>query len=170
MKDKIIIENELEKVIEQNDHYFVVNKKEIICILPYTIDKGLLTNIGVISKYNDDTEEETKTLIMGYLNKDDYTNIAGANRLIYDTIFLNITDAERWMYLGELSLSQFAKSSFKIYAVDVTDLEIKNNDSSKFELLELPKVTQSNDILFLSSYIRLFNFFYIKSLKHKKDE
>ena len=170
MQDKIIIENELEKVIEQNDHYFVVNKKEIICILPYTITNGLLTNIGVINKVNEETEEEIKTLIMGYLNKDDITNLSSANRILTDTIYLDIDDAERWMYLGELSMNQFSKSSFKIYAVDITNLEIKHNDISKFELLELPKVTQSNDILFLSSYIRLFNYFYIKSLNNKKNE
>jgi len=168
--EKIIIESELEKVIEQNEHYFVVNKREIICVLPYTIRNGLLDNIGVIQKINEETEEEIKTLITGYLTKDDYTNLSGANRLLKDIVFLEIQEAERWIYLGELSMNQFSKSSFKIYGVDITGLEATHKEISNFELVELTKVTQSNDILFLSSYIRLFNYFYIKSLKHYKDE
>lgn len=167
MQERLIDENDFEKVILQDDHYYVINNKELVAIIPYTIKDGILEQIGIINVVNEETEEEEQTLIMGYLKKDDVTNLDGANRILKDTIYLDITDAEKWIYLGELSMNQFSKSSFKIYGVDITNKEVKYTDLSKFELVELPKVTQSNDLLFLSSYLRLFNYFYVKSIKVK---
>lgn len=172
IQKKLIVEGDYEDVIEINDHFYLIDKKDKICVLPYTISaEGLLDKIGISQEWNYLEEEKIYTLINDYLSTDDSTDLVAANRILFEIIGTNIKEAVRWMFLGNLSNKMSSDSPVKIYAVDITDIPIKSQedveeeeDRKKFKMLDSSKVIQSNDTLFLAAYLRLFNYFYISSL------
>lgn len=172
VEKKLILEGEFEDVIELDDHYYLVDKKDRICVLPYTISvEGLLDKIGLVQDWNFLEEKNVLTLINDYLNTDDLSDLVSANRILFEIIGTNIKEAVRWMYLGTVFSNMTSDSPIKLYAVDITDIKIKSleeveeeENRKDFKMLDSSKVIQSDDILFLASYLRLFNYFYISSL------
>lgn len=167
---KIVLKGEFEDVIEFRNHYYIKSKKDRVCVIPYTILDGLLDKIGVIEIWNDEEKRSSLTLLTDYFSEDDETNLVGANRVFYNISGINISDASRWMYLGSLFNSLTSDSPIRVYAVDVSELEfeedvINEEIKEKFKLIESSKVIQTDDILFLGAFTRLFNFFYTNSLK-----
>jgi hypothetical protein len=167
---KVVLSNDYQEIIEWNDHYYIRSKKDRVCVLPYTINDGLLDMIGVVEIWNDEERETSLTLMTDYLNKDDETNLVGANRIFYSITGVNITDASRWMYLGSLFNSMTSDSPLKIYGVNVSDIEIEENvlnieTRKNFKFIDSARVTQTDDILFLGAFNRLFNFFYTNSIR-----
>lgn len=170
---KIVLENDFEEVIEDKGHYYLRSKIDQICVLPYTISQdGLLDKIGIIEVWNDLEKKNIQTLLRGYLNEDDGTNLVGANRLLYQISGSNITEASRWMFLGTVFNSLASDSPLRIYAVDVSGVEVKGEqyvmneeDRKRFRMMNSNQVAQSDDLLFLGAFTRLFNFFYTQSLK-----
>jgi len=175
-KRKAIASGKFEDVIEINDHFYLVSKKHQVTVLPYTIDsKGLLDKIGVIKDYNYVFEEYDYTLLNGYISQDDGTNLVAANRILYETLGINITNADDWMYLGGLYNNLTSDSAIDLYCVDITDKEIPNTEKTeeniqknKFKMIDSSNVITSDDTLLLASYLRLFNFFYVNSLNDNK--
>jgi hypothetical protein len=168
---KVVLEGEFEKIIEKDGHYLIESKKDRICVLPYTIsDNGLLDKIGVVKQWNTEEEKATYTLLYDYLNVDDETNLTGANRVLFQILGVNFDSAENWMFLGSLFNTTTSESPIKIYAVDITVLgidkiNISTTENKQFKLIDSSSVLQTDDVLFLASFSRLFNYFYIKSLK-----
>jgi len=172
---KIVKEGKFEDVIEIDEHLYLISKKHQVCVLPYTIDtKGLLDKIGVVKDYNFVYEEFDYTLIHGYISQDDGTDLVAANRILFNVIGTNVTNADNWMYLGSLYNAVTSDSAINLYAVDVTNIQIKeteeveeSQDKAKFNFLDSSKVIATDDTLFLSSFLRLFNYFYVQSLREK---
>lgn len=170
---KILLENEFEEVLEDNGHYYLRSKIDQICVLPYTISQdGLLDKIGIIENWNESEKKNIQTLLRGYLSEDDGTNLVGANRILYQISGTNISEASRWMFLGTVFNSLTSESPLRIYAVDVSGIEVKDEkyvmneeDRKKFRMMGSNQVAQSDDLLFLGAFTRLFNFFYSQSLK-----
>jgi hypothetical protein len=68
IEKKIVLEGDFENVIEIDKHYYLVNKKDRICVLPYTIStNGLLDKIGVIEDVNYIEKEKVLTLMNDYI-------------------------------------------------------------------------------------------------------
>jgi len=177
IEKKLILEGPFEDVIELNDHYYLVDKKDKLCVLPYTISSnGLLDKIGVVLDWNYLEEEKVLTLLNDYVSADDATDLVAANRVLFEIIGTNVEGADNWMYLGNLYSNMSSDSPIKIYAVDISDTEIKADEDveeeqerKKFKLLDSSKVIQTDDVLFLAAYLRLFNFFYVNSLDQNKE-
>lgn len=170
---KVVLEGKFEDVISIDDHYYLISKKRKVAVLPYTIDtRGLLDKVGVVKDYNYIFENYDYTLISGYINQDDGTNLVTANRVLYDVIGMNFTNADDWMYLGGLYNTLTSDSPIYLYCVDLTQQELKEteeieqttNNKLKFKMIDSSFVITSDDTLLLASYLRLFNFFYINSL------
>lgn len=177
IEKKTVLRGPFEDVIELNDHYYLVDKKDKICVLPYTIStNGLLDKIGVIQDWNYLEEERVLVLLNDYINEDDKTDLVAANRILFELIGTNVFEADLWMYLGSLYNNMSSDSPIKIYAVDISNVEIKADEDveekeerRKFKLLDSNKVIQTDDILFLAAFLRLFNFFYVNSLDQNKE-
>jgi len=178
MNDKIVVESNYQKIIKIEDFYYIIDKKDKLCVLPYTISSnGLLDKVGVIKDWNYIEEEEVLTLLNGYILDDDSTDLVAANRQVFEVLGLNITDADRWMYLGSLYSNMTSDSPIKVYCVDISDIQVKSDESvedsttrKNFMMLDASKVLQTDDMLFLASYLRLFNYFYVKSLSNNKND
>lgn len=176
-KEKIVLENEYQKLIEVDNHFNLISKYDRICVLPYTINnvQGLLDKIGIILDKNVVTGNVEYALIVDYLKTDDPTNLLAANRILFDIIGTNVTSAINWMYLGNIFNSLSSDSPIKLYAVDVSDIQMKTEENieneeerKKFKFLDTSRVLQTDDMLFLSAYTRLFQYFYINSLDNQK--
>ena len=174
IEKKVVKEGEFEDVLEIDGHYYLLDKKDKVCVLPYTISsEGLLNQIGVLEDWNYVEEEEVLTLINGYISSDDTTDLVAANRMFFETTKINIKSAKDWMYLGALYSNLTSDSPIKVYAVDITGLSIQEEaeqdiQKKKFKLMDASSVIRTDEILFLAAYFRLFNVFYVKSLSKKK--
>jgi hypothetical protein len=170
---KIALSGKYEDVVEVNDHLYIINKKQRLCVIPYTISQqGLLDLLGVTQSKNTLTDRNDYTLINGYISEDDGTDLVAANRVVYETTGSNVTKADNWMYLGSLYNKMTSDSEVKLYAVNFTDVNVvedkeveENKKEKKFKMLESNKVVTTDDSLLLASYLRLLNYFYINSLK-----
>ena len=168
---RIVLSGEFEDVLQFNDHYYIRSKFDRVCIVPYTTsDDGLLDKMGIVEVWNEEERETSLTLPTGYLNQDDGTNLVGANRILYEITGTNLTDASRWMPLGAVFNSLTSDSPIRIYAVDITGIEIQEDVMDKeaqnhFKLMDSSRVVQTDDLLFLGAFTRLFNFFYTNSLR-----
>jgi hypothetical protein len=170
---KIVMSGKYEDVLSIDDHFYTVSKKQRLCVIPYTISgHGLLDELGVIQSKNILSERLDYTLINGYLNEDDSTDLVAANRLIFEMIGSNVAKAENWMYLGSLYNKMTSESPVKLYAVNLTNITIvgdkeveEHKKEQNFKMLESNKVVTTDDTLLLASYLRLLNYFYINSLK-----
>lgn len=172
LEKKIVLSGPYEDVLSINDHFYISDKFYKICVLPYTISSsGILEKVGVIKHINILSGEQSYSLINDYINADDKTNLVGANRILFEIIGKNIKNAEDWMYLGTLNnISNMSK--LIIYCVNISNIEIEDKENveesekaRKFEMINSNKVVSSDDALFLATYLRLFNYFYINSIK-----
>jgi len=172
LEKKIVMKGLFEDVIKENNHLYLIHKLDKICVLPYTISSdGILDKIGVIKELDILKEKETYNLINGYINQDDPTNLVAANRLLFEVIGSNVKGADDWMYLGVLSNISVGGNVI-IYAANITDIDINEAEeveevkkALKFEMFPANQVVASDDALFLASYMRLFNYFYVSSLQ-----
>lgn len=168
---KTVLKGAYEDVISDGGHYYISHKKDKVCVLPYTIaPNGLLDKIGVIKEVDVLNEKENFVLINGYINQDDPTNLVCANRLMFEIIGSNVTKADDWMYLGKLN-NTAVSSDMIIYCVNISDVDINETPQAeetkqerKFQMVDSNKVVVSDDALFLASYLRLFNYFYITAI------
>lgn len=174
LEKKTVLEGQWEDVISVDDHYFLISKKHRVAVLAYTIDtRGLLDRVGVVKDYNYVSEDYDYTLPHGYISQDDGTNLVAANRVLYEIIGLNITNADDWMYLGSLYNNLTSDSPVDLYCVDLTQKEIKETEEvtadmnkAKFKMIDASFVITSDDSLLLAAYMRLFNYFYVNSLSN----
>jgi len=177
LEKKLLLEGDFEDVIEIDNHYFIINKKDKLCVLPYTISsEGLLDKIGIVNDWNYIEEEKVITLINDYISSNDASNLVAANRILYEVIGSNVENADLWMYLGSVHNNMTSDSPVKLYAVDITDVEVKTDENveeetirKRFHVIDSSKVLQSDDVLFLAAYLRLFEYFYINSLTNKNE-
>lgn len=169
-----VYEGKYEDVIQFEDHLYIHSKKDKVCVLPYTLStENLLDKIGILNKWNGLEEEEYQTLIHDYIKEDDETDLVAANRVLFDIIGNNVKEASRWMYLGDVYNGVNSESPLKLYAVNISDVHIQANEGvnkqeerQDFELLEIKRVLQSDDLLFLGSFLRLFSYFYTTSINN----
>jgi len=175
---KLVLEGDFEDIVEIEKHYYLIDKKDKICVLPYTIStNGLLDKIGVIKDWNYIEEEKVLTLLNDYIFDNDATDLVAANRILFEVLGTNVSSADQWCYLGNLYSNMMSDSPIKVYAVDISETEIKTQETVEeeekrkmFQLMDTAKVIQTDDMLFLAAYLRLFNYFYIKSLNKNKNE
>ena len=172
LEKKIVMKGMFEDVLKENNHLYLVHKLDKICVLPYTISTdGILDKIGVIKDLDILLEKDVYTLINGYISQDDATNLVAANRLLFEVIGSNVKGADDWMYLGTLSNISIGGNVI-IWAVNISDVDVneaanveETKKALKFEMIPANLVVASDDALFLASYMRLFNYFYVNSLK-----
>lgn len=176
LERKIVLEGKFEDIISIDEHYYLVSKKHRVAVLPYTIDtRGLLDKVGVVKDYNYILENYDYTLISGYISQDDGTNLVAANRILFEIIETNFTNADDWMYLGSLYNTLTSDSPVNLYCVDLTSKKIEeieetitNMNKAKFKMIDSQYIVSSDDTLLLASYLRLFEYFYINSLSNTK--
>jgi len=171
IQSKILYSNNLEDVVDYNGKLFVLNKKQKLCVMPYTLKNGMLDKIGVLKYTTPYLSNLEYSLINGIVSSDDDTNLVSANRILFEFINTNASSANIWMYLGKIKSNILDNLGILLYCVNVTDLNIdvpskldKSIKEFDFKLINSNDIIATDDSVLLSSYLRLFQFFYINSL------
>lgn len=83
MEKKIVNSGDFEEVVEINDHYYLISKKDRIGVVPYTISaQGIIDKIGIVNDINILKNKNEFTILYDYINVDDFSDLNGANRIL----------------------------------------------------------------------------------------
>ncbi len=174
----VLYENEKFDVI-QIDNITGLNVKTVsVGIMPFTIDKNesdLVEQVGLLKEYNPFRDNNfCYTLITGIVEKEDETLLDTAKRELLKEGGFDVPADEnhRWIYLGTFFPYKDSNKYIPTFAVDVTDLSqspLVTDGSVKelnsvLEFLPVNQIMITEETLPLSAFLRLFNYYYQKSL------
>jgi 8-oxo-dGTP pyrophosphatase MutT (NUDIX family) len=165
-------------IIEIEGHEKIKMNRVSVAVMPYTVDEhGMIHNVGLLKEYNPLREGDyCHTLITGTIDYEDDTLLYTANRELQEEGGFEIpaNETERWLYLGNFYPYKDSDRQVPTFAVDVTGLtagEVKGDGSKKEKLSQLEFIP-SNDIMIteellpLGAFLRLFNYYYLKTIGH----
>lgn len=172
MEKQILYQTKRFDVIDVNGKALISTKKVTVGVLPYSLADGMLTNVGVLHEYNKLRKGDyCDTIITGTLDPDDPDLLTCGIRELEEEGGYVQTDVDQWVFLGTFKLSKASNEEVNVFGVNVSGLEQgeAKGDGSKSEKLSSLRMTPISDSLltdeslFLSSFIRLFDFFYQRS-------
>jgi 8-oxo-dGTP pyrophosphatase MutT (NUDIX family) len=147
-----------------------------IGILPYTTDEhGMINAVGLLKEYNPFREGDyCHTIITGTVDNKDAALLETAKRELAEEGGYIIGDAEinRWIFLGVFFVDKYSDCQVPTFAVDVTGLKAeepktdgsKKERLSQLEFLPTNQIVVTDEALALAAFLRLFNYFYIKTI------
>jgi 8-oxo-dGTP pyrophosphatase MutT (NUDIX family) len=165
-------------VIQIEGHQKIKMKTMSVAVMPFTTDDtGMISKIGLLKEYNTLREGDfCHTLITGTIDNEDEDLLSTAKReLTEEGGFITPPEEnQRWIYLGNFFPYKDSDRQVPTFAVDVTGLsqsKPEGDGSKKEELSELimmpsNEILVSEETLALAAFLRLFNYFYLKSTGH----
>ena len=110
--------------IDQKDGIFAVkSKKSVIAILGYTLERGTLEDLYLISKKNSHFEDGIYTgIILEFLEDVDRSLLHKSKNIVLEKTGFDTEDKD-WSYLGDMIFSEFFPEKIYCYAVDLSDKE-----------------------------------------------
>lgn len=164
------------EIISKEDFYAIKNEKSVIAVAIYTLDEeGLLDKIGLVTEDNPHFQTGKYIgLVMGKVEEDDSSLLSRAKIETREESGFDVTEEDRWDFLGELFTSKIFPEPIYCYSVDVTGLEagkISGDGSEaeaniKFDLLPLNEVQKVNDSIVQSCFFKLFTKLYKQELSN----
>lgn len=145
-------------------------------ILPYTTDEnGMINEVGLLKEFNPFREGDyCHTLITGTIENTDEALLETAKRELQEEggYVIAETEMKRWIFLGVFFVDKYSDCQVPIFAVDVTGLqagEVTGDGSrkealSQLEFLPSNQIVMTDEALALAAFLRLFNYFYIKTI------
>jgi len=145
-------------------------------ILPYTTDEhGMIDKIGLLKEYNPFREDNyCHTIITGTVDDKDAALLETAKRELGEECGYIIGDSEinRWIFLGVFFIDKYSDCQVPTFAVDVTGLKAEEPETdgskkeklSQLEFLPTNQIVVTDEALALAAFLRLFNYFYIKTI------
>ena len=165
-------------VIEIDGKVGIHNKHMSVAVLPFTNDEnGMVKEIGILHEPNPFREGGfCDTLITGTVEYEDDSLLLTAIRELEEEggIAVPPTENARWIFLGTIYPYKDGDRMVPVFAVDVTGLEVKEPQGdgtekeamAKFSFEEVGRGIASDEALVLSSFLRLFNYMYAKSMNY----
>ena len=151
----------------KDDIYAIKNNHPGVVAISYTIDEnGAIDTIGVVTEENPHFPNGTYTgLVMGTIEKTDSSLLQRVQDELKEEAGYDITDIDKWSYLGELYTSKLFVSPLYCYAVDVTGAHhsIPKGDGSeqektlKFKMINLSEINNIQDSILQSCFFKLFS-------------
>ena len=155
------------EIVNKDGFSAIKNKNSGIAILIYTLDENeLLDRIGIITEKNPHFPEGSyKGLVMGTIESDDSSLLSRAKKEALEEIGYDISDNNRWDFLGEIYTSKIFTDSIYCYSADVTGLDnkkasTKQDKNSKFSLVPLNRAQKIPDSILQSCFFKLFTKLY----------
>lgn len=164
------------EVIEIEGHEKIKMSKLSVAVLPYTVDEhGMINYVGLLKEYNPLRENDyCHTLITGTVDYEDDTLLYTAKRELKEEGGYEIpaNETDRWLYLGNFYPYKDSDRQVPTFAVDVSGLTAtepetdgsKKEELSKLELIPVNDVLITEETLALAAFLRLFNYFYLKTI------
>lgn len=177
---KVLFEAPKFNVVKIGERYGIHLTTVSVAVLPYTTNgAGIVEKIGVLREFIELREGNyADTLITGTIDDSDDDAYAAAVRELFEEggIDMSNESADRWTFLGNFHDSKDTDRIIPTFAVDVTDMPISKptTDGSESEnksaliMMDVNDALQSNELLLLGSFLRLFNIMYQKSFNNGK--
>jgi hypothetical protein len=165
-------------VVEVKGQTGIKTNKMSVAVLPYRVDSNsMISEIGLLNELNYFREGNfCQTLITGTIDYEDDSLLLTAIRELKEEggFELSESDNDRWIFLGPIYPYKNSDQMIPVFAVDVTGLEQKDHvgdgtdkeELSKLEMVSVGNGIASDESLVLSSFVRLFNFMYAKTMDH----
>jgi len=165
-------------VVEVKGQTGIKTNKMSVAVLPYRVDSNsMISEIGLLNELNYFREGDyCQTLITGTIDYEDDSLLLTAIRELKEEggFELGEEDSDRWLFLGPIYPYKNSDQMIPVFAVDVTGLEQKSHEGdgtdkealSKLEMVSVGNGIASDEALVLSSFVRLFNYMYAKSMDH----
>ena len=165
-------------VVEVKGQTGIKTNKMSVAVLPYRVDSNsMISEIGLLNELNYFREGNfCQTLITGTIDYEDDSLLLTAIRELKEEGGFELTesDNDRWIFLGPIYPYKNSDQMIPVFAVDVTGLEQKEHEGdgtdkeelSKLEMVSVGNGIASDESLVLSSFVRLFNFMYAKTMDH----
>jgi len=175
---KILYEGKNFDVIEIEDITGLKMKSVSVAIMPFIIDTteaDLVEQVALLKEFNPFRDNNfCYTLITGTVDKEDETLLDTAKRELLEEGGFEVPETEnhRWIYLGTFFPYKDSDRHVPTFAVDVTGLMQKppitdgseKEAKSTLEFLPVNQIMVTEETLPLSAFLRLFNYYYQKSL------
>jgi 8-oxo-dGTP pyrophosphatase MutT (NUDIX family) len=163
---KILFQNNYEEVIENKDRICIKQKNPSVLILPYILDaSGSPKELGLVSEPSATKEDKmTITVISGSPEDKDIDILATAKRELLEESGYDVSDTDKWDFLGNIQTSKLIYNGNPAFGVNVTglDREPKEGDGSeeekdsKFELYPINDAINNDDALISCLFLKLF--------------
>lgn len=175
---KVLFEDKWFQVVDVEGTIGLKNKEMSVAVMPYRVSElGMITEIGLLKELNYFREGNySQTLITGTIEYEDDSLLLTAKRELLEEGGFEIAedDNSRWLFLGPVYLYKTSDQMIPVFAVDVTGLEQKEatgdgsvkEQKSKLEMVEVGNGISSSEALVLSSFLKLFNYMYAKTLNY----
>lgn len=163
-------------VVEVKGQTGIKTNKMSVAVLPYRVDSNsMISEIGLLNELNYFREGNfCQTLITGTIDYEDDSLLLTAIRELKEEGGFELSDADndRWLFLGPIYPYKNSDQMIPVFAVDVTGLEQKAHEGdgtdkeelSKLEMVSVGNGISSDEALVLSSFVRLFNYMYAKTM------
>jgi 8-oxo-dGTP pyrophosphatase MutT (NUDIX family) len=173
---KTLKEFEKFDIVDVEGHVGMKLKTMSVAVMPFTIDdNGMIDKIGLLKEYNPFREGDfSHTLITGTIDYEDDSLLYTAKRELKEESGYEVPNNEnlRWIYLGNFFPYKDSDRQVPTFAVDVTGIEpkepqtdgTKKEELSKLEMIPSNNIMITEEMLPLSAFLRLFNYFYQKTI------
>lgn len=173
---KLLFEHPTFDVVSIDEYVGIQGKTMTVAVLPYSVDEhSIIQSIGLLREPNPfRAEQYADTLITGTVEYEDDSLLLAAIRELKEESGYAVEDRERWLFLGTLYLYKDSDKMIPVFAVDVTSIEpgavegdgSKKEANAKLHMTDVREGIACDESLVLSSFLRLFNYMYAKSMKY----
>lgn len=178
-EEKIITSTPRFDVVEREGKIGIVSTVESVIILPFvTDDQGLPLMLGVLKEKNPFREGGySVALISGTSEDEDPDFLSTAKRELKEESGYDVSENDKWYFLGTVTASKMVECEHPCFAVDVTGIkkgEATTDGSeqerlSRFIFIPANDVVKSKDVFLPAIFLKLFKFVVGMDLYNRDD-
>ena len=178
MEKKILSSNKYFDVVQKGGMYGVEPTEICVVIMPFEKDtRGLPKTVGVLKEYNPMREGEySTTLITGRAEGEDPDVLSTAMRELKEESGYDISDPDKWYYLGMMTGSKVVMQEHPCFAVDITGITpaekegdgTESEEKSKYMNVSVKEALNTTDCFIPTLFLKIFK--YIFGFDIGKDE
>jgi len=178
-EEKIITSTPRFDVVEREGKIGIVSTVESVIILPFvTDDQGLPLMLGVLKEKNPFREGGySVALISGTSEDEDPDFLSTAKRELKEESGYDVSENDKWYFLGTVTASKMVECEHPCFAVDVTGIKkgeattdvSEQERLSQFIFIPANDVVKSKDVFLPAIFLKLFKFVVGMDLYNRDD-
>jgi 8-oxo-dGTP pyrophosphatase MutT (NUDIX family) len=178
-EENIVYKSNRFDVVDNGEYTGIRTKNDSVLILPFVSDdQGLPLMVGVLNERNTfRSGGYSISVISGTPEDEDPNTLAAAQRELLEETGFDVTEEERWYFIGTLTGSKFVDSIHPCFAVDISGItpsEPKTDGSeqeklSKFTLIPANEVISIEDPFVSSLFLRIFKYVVGMDIYNRED-
>jgi 8-oxo-dGTP pyrophosphatase MutT (NUDIX family) len=178
-EENIVYKSNRFDVVDNGEYTGIRTKNDSVLILPFVSDdQGLPLMVGVLNERNTfRSGGYSISVISGTPEDEDPNTLAAAQRELLEETGFDVTEEERWYFIGTLTGSKFVDSIHPCFAVDISGItpsEPKTDGSeqeklSKFTLIPANDIISIEDPFVSALFLRIFKYVVGMDIYNRED-